>query len=159
MDTRFSISLIMTIGAFVLTVYLFVVVVSVQGHVAPVDIVSESVTVSPDRQQQIEHPGEKIFKANCKACHRIDRQLIGPALGGVLDRRDSLWVISMIRNSSKLIASGDPTAVELFKEYNGTQMTSFSSFTDEELRSLLEYLKLQGKRERGPVPSPARVEV
>ena len=30
--------------------------------------------------------GEKLFKANCTACHALDKQLVGPALGGVVDR-------------------------------------------------------------------------
>jgi hypothetical protein len=85
--------------------------------------------------------------------------LIGPPLAGVLERRDSLWVVKMIRNSSQLIASGDPIATELFREYKGTQMTSFSSFSDEDLRTLLEYIKLESEREDKPVPAPLKSEV
>lgn len=58
---------------------------------------------------------------------------------------------------SQLIALGDPIAVKLFREYNGTQMTSFTSFSDEELRSLLEYIKIESEREDKTAPS--RVEV
>jgi hypothetical protein len=65
----------------------------------------------------------------------------------------------MIRNSSQLIASGDPTATQLFREYNGTQMTSFTSFSDEDLKSLLEYIKLESEREQQPLPAPSRPEV
>jgi mono/diheme cytochrome c family protein len=159
MNPKFSISVILTIWAFVLTVFLFCLVVIVQSDVTPADTTSGSVTAAPPVQQQIEHPGEKVFKANCKSCHRIHQQLVGPALAGVLERRDSLWVIKMIRNSAQLIASGDPTAVKLFREYNGTQMTSFTTLSEEELRNLLEYLKLESEREDKPVPSPSGVDV
>ena len=163
MDPKFSISVILTICVFVLTVHLFVVVVIVQREVAPVSVTANSVTASPSVQpQEVEHPGKKIFKANCNACHRIHQKLVGPALAGVLERRDSLWVTRMIRNSAQLIASGDPTAVKLFREYNGTQMTSFTSLSDEELRNLLEYLKLESEKRENkprPLPGPSRVEV
>ena len=155
MDPKLSISLLLTTCVIVLTVSLFVVVV-IQSEVASVATTSSPAMASPPVQQQaVKHPGEKIFEANCKSCHRINQKLIGPALAGVLERRDSLWVISMIRNSAQLIASGDPTAVKLFHEYNGIQMTSFTSFSEEELRSLLEYLKLEQEREDMPLPGPS----
>lgn len=160
MDSKLSTSVILTICAFALTVSLFVVVVIVQSDVAPVGATSNAVTATPPVQQQkVEHPGEKIFKANCNACHRIHQKLVGPALAGVLERRDSLWVIRMIRNSSQLIASGDPTAIKLFQEYNRIQMTSFTSLSDEELKTLLEYIRLESERDDKSVPTPARVEV
>lgn len=154
MDPKFSISVFLTTGVFVLTVCLFVVVVIIQNDVAPAGTTSNSAIASPPaRQQQVKHPGEKIFKANCQPCHRIHQKLVGPPLAGVLERRDSLWVISMIRNSARLIASGDPTAVKLFREYNGIQMTSFTSLSDEELRNLLEYLKIETEREDKLLPN------
>jgi mono/diheme cytochrome c family protein len=164
MDPKFSISITLTICVFVLTVYLFVVAVIVKSGMAPDDSGSSSIsiTASPAVQQQgPEHPGQKVFEANCKACHRVHQKLVGPALAGVLERRDSLWVVKMIRNSAQLIASGDPTAVKLFREYNGTQMTSFTTLSDEELRNLLEYLKLESEREDKslPLPGSSRIEV
>lgn len=159
MDKNFSISLALTAGVFALTVVLFVVVVMDLNVMRSNAATSTAVNSTTPQQQKIDHPGQKIFKANCAPCHRIHQKLIGPALAGVLERRDSLWVIKMIRNSSQLIASGDPTAAELFREYNGLQMTSFTSFSDEELKSLLEYIKLESAREDNPLPSPSRAEV
>lgn len=157
MDKKFAISVALTSGVIVMTVALFVVVV-IAMNVTPFDYsTSEPISTAP-QQQEVVHPGEKIFKANCATCHRISVKVIGPPLGGVLERRDSLWVIRMIRNSSQLIASGDPTANELFLEFNRIQMTSFTSFSDEDLRNLLEYIALESKRAKGPMPAP-RVEV
>jgi mono/diheme cytochrome c family protein len=161
MDKKFSLSVSLTIGAFILTVavVLFVVVVIALNGLS-FDFVTSTTTISSAAQQQeIDHPGQKIFKANCTPCHRIRQRLVGPALAGVFERRDSLWIIKMIRNSSQLIASGDPAAVKLFREYNGTQMTSFTSFSDEELRNLLEYIKLESAREDKSHPAPSRTEV
>jgi mono/diheme cytochrome c family protein len=157
MDKKFLISVDMTTGVFMLTIFLFVVVI-IGLNVPPSQPKVTAVISNEPQQQELDHPGQKIFRANCTPCHRIRQKLIGPPLAGVLERRDSLWVIRMIRNSSQLIASGDPIAVELFREYKGTQMTSFTSFSDKELRDLLEYLRLESAREEEPSPAP-RVEV
>ena len=157
MDKKFSISVILTIGVFVLTAGLFAVIV-IALNVKRSDPATAVISIAP-QQKEINHPGQKLFKANCTPCHRIHQKLIGPALAGVLERRDSLWVVKMIRNSSQLIASGDPTAVKLFRDYSGTQMTSFTSFSDEELRSLLEYIKLESVRAEKPLPAPSGSEV
>jgi mono/diheme cytochrome c family protein len=158
MDPKFSTTAILTTCVFLLTVCLFAAVVIIQNDVIPAGGTSNAMPAIPTVQQQtVEHPGKKIFEANCKTCHRIHKRLVGPALAGVLERRDSLWVIKMIRNSSQLIASGDPTAVKLFEEYNGLQMTSFASFSDADLRSLLEYLKLESENKPEDAPGPSTV--
>lgn len=155
MDNKLFISAGLTMCVFMLTVVLFVVIVNLK----PSDQPSTAVISTAPQEQVIDHPGQKIFKANCTPCHRIHQKLIGPALAGVLERRDSLWVIQMIRNSSQLIASGDPTAAQLFREYNGIQMTSFTSFSNEELKNLLEYIKLESEREDMAAPAPGKIEV
>lgn len=158
MDKELSLTVVLTIAVFMLTVILFVIVL-IDLNVSPSDPGTSTAVVSGAAPaQETDHPGQKIFKANCTPCHRMHQKLVGPPLAGVLERRDSLWVIKMIRNSSQLIASGDPTAVKLFREYNGTQMTSFTSFSEEELRSLLEYIKLESEKPL-PAPAPSRVEV
>jgi mono/diheme cytochrome c family protein len=157
MDKKLSTSVILATTVFALALLLYVVVIISLNGVPSEAQTSNAVTSHAPQQQEINHPGQKLFKTNCTPCHRINQKLVGPALVGVLDRRDSLWVVKMIRNSSKLIASGDPTAVKLFEEYNRTQMTAFTSFSDEDLRNLLEYLKLESARQSAPSPSGAGV--
>lgn len=158
MHKTFSIIQTLTACVLALTVLLFAVAVIELNDTSSTPTYTAEISPTP-QMQEINHPGQKIFKTNCTPCHRIHQKLIGPPLAGVLERRDSLWVIKMIRNSSQLIASGDPTAMKLFREYNGTQMTSFTSFSDEDLRSLLEYIKLESEREQQPLPAPSRAEV
>ncbi len=86
--------------------------------------------------------GEKLFKANCRACHAIDQKLIGPALAGVYDRRDMDWIKAFIRNSQSVIATGDEYAVALFEEYNKTLMTPFN-LNDSEIESIISYVKFE----------------
>ena len=163
MNPKLSLSIILTIGAFVLTLYLFVVVEIAHDAMAPEEYLRcGTVDTTPMRAElELDHPGAKIFAANCKACHRINQKLVGPALAGVMDRYDSLWLTNWIRNSSKMIAEGDPMAVALFREYNQIQMTSFTGFSDKEMKDLLEYLRLASevKSETVPASAPGRVGV
>jgi mono/diheme cytochrome c family protein len=100
--------------------------------------------------------GSQLFNANCKACHRVDRKLIGPALGGVEGRAPSIdWIKRFVKNSSAVIASGDEYAVNLFNEYGKTQMTAFSSFKDEDIMNLLAYIKSEHEKPKvAPTPPP-----
>ncbi|MDZ7604980.1 MAG: c-type cytochrome [Cyclobacteriaceae bacterium] len=84
--------------------------------------------------------GELLFKNNCLVCHNIHEQKVGPALADVHNRRSVEWIKPFILNSQKVIQSGDDYAVALYNQYNQTVMTSFD-FKDEELNSLIEYIK------------------
>ena len=81
--------------------------------------------------------GEKLYKA----CHMIDKKLIGPALEGVNDKYSEEWLIKWIKNSAEMIASGDPQAVAIYEEYNKSPMTSFLHFSDEDVVNILAYIE------------------
>ena len=96
--------------------------------------------------------GKQLFDTNCRTCHRIDQRLIGPPLAGVYDRAPSIeWIRNFVRNSSAVIASGDPYAVNLFNEYNRLVMTSFP-LPEEGIMNILGYVKDQ--TDNPPVPPP-----
>ena len=91
--------------------------------------------------------GEALFNGNCKSCHRIKQKLVGPALAGVYDRAPSIdWIKAWVRNSSKVIATGDEYAVKLYTEYNKSQMTAFNSYTDEQIMNILAYVKAEADK-------------
>jgi len=99
--------------------------------------------------------GEKLFKANCTACHALDKQLVGPALGGVVDRLkkdqnlDEAWFQKWIKDSKALRASGDKYANEVYEKFNKTEMTQFPSLSDQDVKDILEYTT------NPPAPEPA----
>jgi cytochrome c2 len=100
--------------------------------------------------------GKQLFDTNCKTCHRIDSRLIGPPLAGVYERAPSIeWIQDFVQNSSAVIASGDPYAVNLFNEYNKVLMTSFSSLKDEDVMDILGYVKAEA--EQGPEENGGKV--
>jgi mono/diheme cytochrome c family protein len=103
--------------------------------------------------------GKQLFDTNCKTCHRVDSRLIGPPLAGVYDRAPSIeWIQKFVRNSSAVIASGDPYAVNLFNEYNKILMTSFSSLKDPDILNILAYVKTEAEKPKDggddPTPGP-----
>jgi mono/diheme cytochrome c family protein len=87
--------------------------------------------------------GESLFNNNCKVCHNINGRLIGPPLANIYDRRELPWIYSFVQNSQKLIKSGDEYAVNLYNEYNQIAMTAFDTFSDDEVLSIVAYIKDQ----------------
>lgn len=99
--------------------------------------------------------GEKLFKANCASCHRVDsKKLTGPGLAGVMDRvPDMEWVYKWVKNSKKLIDSGDSYANEVYNEYNKVAMTPFEYLSNEQIDDIFEYVQ------NPPVQAAAAEEV
>jgi mono/diheme cytochrome c family protein len=88
--------------------------------------------------------GEELFNMNCKSCHKVKEKLVGPALAGVDTRVPSIqWLKDWVRNSSKVVASGDEYANKIFAEYQKSQMTAFTSLKDEQIMAILAYVKFK----------------
>lgn len=100
--------------------------------------------------------GEALFNGNCKSCHRVKQKLVGPALAGVENRAPSIdWIKSWVRNPAKMIASGDAYAVKIYEEYNKAQMTAFTSYTDDQIMSILAYVKAEAEKVEAPAAGTA----
>lgn len=99
--------------------------------------------------------GEALFKANCGACHAIDKRVLGPAMAGVNERRSNEWLHKWIKNSSGLIASGDKDAVAIFEEFNKVAMPSFPQLSDTDIDDILTYVKEAGATKADAATAPA----
>ncbi|MCC3157337.1 c-type cytochrome [Hymenobacter sp. 15J16-1T3B] len=86
--------------------------------------------------------GDALFKGNCAQCHAVNDVVVGPALAGIDKRRPLPWIIKWVKNSSKVVASGDEYAVKLFNQYQKQQMPSFA-LSDAEITSIVAYVKSQ----------------
>lgn len=86
--------------------------------------------------------GKGLFNNNCAQCHAVTEEvLVGPGLKGVRQRTPGEdWLKKWIRNSSAVIATGDPYAVQVFNKYNKIQMSSFPNLTDDDITSILDYV-------------------
>ncbi len=87
--------------------------------------------------------GKTIFENNCYQCHRVHKQWTGPALKDVYDRQSIPWLISFIKNSQKVIQSGDEYAVNLYNEYSKTVMPNHTFLKDADIMSILAYIKAE----------------
>lgn len=83
--------------------------------------------------------GEKLFKSNCAACHKLDSKGVGPALRGVGEQFEREWLYKWIRNSQGLIKEGDAQAIEIWEEWNKAVMTPFPGLSDEDIDNILAY--------------------
>lgn len=83
--------------------------------------------------------GKALFNANCAACHKLDKPMTGPALRGVTERHDTKWLHSWIKDSQKMVKSGDAAAVKIFNEYNKSIMTAFPQLSDADIDNILAY--------------------
>ena len=102
--------------------------------------------------------GKKIFKAQCAACHKLDKKLVGPALGDVTTRRTEEWLLKWIRNNAELRASGDKDAIAIFEEYNGSVMTAFENLSDQDIKDILAYT-IEGDKPAAPAGGVAGAPV
>jgi mono/diheme cytochrome c family protein len=128
--------------------FLFVVLVSPLVTLSPQNVFGQSSAVPTDAETIA--AGEKLFGGNCKVCHTVETRLIGPPLKGVYERRELPWIYAFVKNSTKVIAEGDEQAVALFNEYSMIPMTSFDFFSDEEILSIMAYIKDQADNAAPP---------
>ncbi len=98
--------------------------------------------------------GKKLFKANCASCHKLDKKLVGPALGDVTQRRSEEWLLQWIRNNAEFRASGDKDANAIFEEYGGSVMQAFPALTDDDIKSILAYTA-EGDKKAAPAAGDA----
>lgn len=85
--------------------------------------------------------GKQLFQMHCATCHNPIKDATGPALQGSLNRwkNDTIRLYAFIRNANKMIKKRDPYAMQLYKQWNKTEMTAFPHLTNEEITAILSY--------------------
>jgi len=93
--------------------------------------------------------GEALFKANCTTCHKIESQLIGPALGPlVTSETDDKWLYKWVENNQALIAAKDAKALKIYNQFNQQGMTVFGQFSDGDVANILAYIRADWKTQQ-----------
>lgn len=85
--------------------------------------------------------GKMIFMNRCAGCHNVNKTLTGPALAGIDQRRSTEWIINFVHSSQTLVKSGDRDAIAIFQQFNKVPMPDHPDLTDENIRSIIEYIK------------------
>lgn len=89
--------------------------------------------------------GKEIFTTRCAACHNVNKQLTGPALAGIAERRSFTWIVNFIRSSQTLVKNGDKDAISLFEQFNKIPMPDHSDLTVENIKDVVEYIKSESQ--------------
>jgi len=100
--------------------------------------------------------GGGLFKAKCATCHQPHKNGTGPKLFEARKRWEAAGegelIVEWVKNNAKLRASGKSTrAKNIFEEYKGSVMTSFTELKDEDVISILDWVDAQ--------PDPASAAV
>jgi cytochrome c len=99
----------------------------------------KSLDLPLDIDEALASEGKQIYEAKCMACHKPEKQFIGPAPKGVLTKRTPAWVMNMILNPEEMVQK-DPIAKQLLIKFNGSPMAN-QNLTEEEARAVLEYFR------------------
>jgi len=89
--------------------------------------------------------GKTLFRNNCGTCHNKNMvaAMTGPALGGVQERWSDYPIedlYSWIKNSTALIESGHPRAVQVYNDNNRALMQAFPNLSDKDVTDILAYV-------------------
>jgi mono/diheme cytochrome c family protein len=97
--------------------------------------------------------GEALFKAKCTACHKVETQLVGPALGPQLESEtDDKFLIKWIENNQALIAAKDPKATAIYAKFNQSNMTVFTDLSDADAGNIIAYVRDDWKKQQAAAP-------
>lgn len=84
--------------------------------------------------------GQAIFEGKCGACHRIGGGiLVGPDLKGVDTLRPREWLRRWIAAPEKMLASRDPVAMQLLREFHDVPMPNMG-LAATEVDSVIAYI-------------------
>lgn len=92
--------------------------------------------------------GQWLYEAHCHSCHKPVDNMTGPAIAGARERwqgRGSLH--EFVRDSQRMIRSGNDHAVSLFKKWNRTVMPP-NDLTDEQIDKILDWVDDGGSERR-----------
>lgn len=109
---------------------------------------------SQDIDEARQKEGRKLFKSLCASCHKLDKKLVGPALGGVEERRENSWLKSWISNNAAFQkVNAEAAEVGL---YSATAMNSFPQLTTKNIDDILYYTTV-GEIKKTPAPGEVSV--
>jgi len=92
---------------------------------------------SQDMDEARQKEGRKLFRSLCASCHKLDKKLVGPALGGVEERRENSWLKSWINNNAEFQKVNAEAAEASL--YATSAMNAFPQLTAKNIDDILYY--------------------
>ena len=105
--------------------------------------VGEATNQVPDDAGSIAQ-GQALFSQHCTVCHAVGKQIIGPALASVQNRRPIDWLVGFIQNSQHVIIDQeDEYAQYLYQQYEKQVMPNFEFLSRDEILDILAYIQVE----------------
>ena len=95
----------------------------------------------PEVDQAMADEGADLYRIRCQACHRMDDDFMGPALGDVLERRTPTFVLNMILNPEEM-GRRHPEGRAMREQFPSGMPSQ--GLDEEQARAVLEYLRREG---------------
>jgi mono/diheme cytochrome c family protein len=102
---------------------------------------SDTTKVAAAATPVLDGKGEQLFKENCKSCHKIHEDAVGPALSGISKRQSPEWIHAWVKNNAVFRATGDKDAIAIYQKFKGAEMTAFPTLKDEEIDAIVNYIE------------------
>lgn len=107
----------------------------------------------PDDSESIAE-GRSLFGQHCTVCHAVGKQIIGPALASVQNRRPIDWLVGFIQNSQHVIIDQeDEYAQYLYQQYEQQVMPNFEFLSRDEILDILAYIQVESSSTTAGVSS------
>lgn len=111
----------------------------------------ETTNTEPDHSS-----GQWLFETHCHSCHKSVDNMTGPALAGARTRWQGYGSIhEFVRNSQRMVRSGNDHALSLFKNWNKAVMPP-NNLTDAQIDAILDWADAGGSDLRYGI-DPAKV--
>lgn len=104
--------------------------------------------------------GKALFMSRCASCHNVNKQLVGPALAGVDERRPIEWITKFIHSSQSLIKAGDTAALALYQRFNKVPMPDHNDLSENDIKGIVEFIRSEAKpvnAEVAPFAKPGKL--
>lgn len=100
--------------------------------------------------------GLALFKKECAACHHVGltKDLIGPALKDITEKRSRDWLQVWIKNNKELREiKKDKDAIAIYEQYNKLEMNLFPHLSQSDIDDILAFTK------NPPVPKEEKTAI
>jgi|SRR5690625_257418 len=100
------------------------------------------VELGEEIDQAMAEAGKATYNTFCIACHQMDKRMVGPPLGNVMNMRSPEWVMNMILDPDTMLQE-DPVAIALLEEYVAPMANM--GLSEDEAREVVEYLRTEAQ--------------
>lgn len=99
--------------------------------------------------------GKGIYQQICSACHTIGGgKKVGPDLTGATSRQNPEWLVRWIKEPDKVLAEGDPHALQLKQEHGNFPMPNYG-LSEEQAKSIIAFIATESGEEPPTLPATA----